>query len=143
MLCAVLDANIYISALIRPSGPPGLVVERFLRDAAFDLVLSPGIVDETLRAFGYPKVRKYIRRDVGPALWFEGIILVARLVAGERAVRLSADPDDDKYIAAAIEGGASFVVSGDPDLLSLEEHDGVRIVTPREFLGVIGPGSTR
>jgi putative PIN family toxin of toxin-antitoxin system len=139
VLRAVLDANVYISALIRPAGPPGQVVQRFLRDEAFDLVLSPAIVDETLRAFSYPKVRKCIPRDVDPALWFEGIIILARLVAGERTVQpLSADPDDDKYIAAAIEGGATFIVSGDPDLLTLGEHDGVRIVTPRAFLGMLG-----
>ena len=139
MVVAVLDANVYVSALIRPSGPPGQVIERFLRDSAFDLLLSPGIIDETLRAFRYPKVRKYISREVDPALWFEGIILLARLVADERTVLpLSADPDDDKYIAAAIEGGAGFVVSGDPDLLTIGEHDGIRIVTPRAFLGVFG-----
>lgn len=138
MLRAVLDANVYISALIRPSGPPGQLLDRFLRDDAFDLVLSPAIVDETLRAFSYPRVRKYIPREVDPALWFEGVILLARLVAGERMARpLSADPDDDKYISAAIEGGATYAVSGDPDLLELEEHDGVRIVTPRAFLSLL------
>jgi len=139
VVVAVLDANVYVSALIRPSGPPGQVIERFLRDAAFDLLLSPDIIDETLRAFRYPKVRKYISRDVDPALWFEGIILLARLVADERTVLpLSADPDDDKYIAAAVDGSAGFVVSGDPDLLKLGEHDGIRILTPRAFLGVLG-----
>ena len=143
MLCAVLDANVYLSALIRPPGPPGQIIDRFLRDEAFDLVLSPSIVDETLRAFRYPKVRKCIRRDVDPALWFEGIILMARLVTGGGRVHVSTDPDDDKYIAAAIEGGATFVVSGDPDLVTLREHGGIRIVTPRESLGVIGGSSTR
>ena len=138
MVVAVLDANVYVSALIRPSGPPGQIIERFLRDSACDLLVSPDIIDETLRVFRYPKVRKYISRDVDAALWFEGIILLARLVADERTVLpLSADPDDDKYIAAAIEGSAGFVVSGDPDLLKIGEHDGIQIVTPRAFLGVL------
>ena len=47
------------------------------------------------------------------------------------------DPDDDKYIAAAIEGRASFVVSGDPDLLDIKVHEGVRIVNPRAFLDLL------
>ena len=134
----MLDANVYLSALIRPPGPPGQVIDRFLRDATFDLVLSPAIVDETLRGFRYPKVRKCIRADVDPAIWFEGIIVLARLVTGDQKVGVSADPDDDKYLAAAIEGGANFVVSGDLDLLTLRGYDGIQIVTPREFLGVIG-----
>ena len=50
----------------------------------------------------------------------------------------SVDPDDDKYLAAALEGRATLVVTGDPDLLALEEHQGVRIVSPRAFLGLLG-----
>lgn len=40
----------------------------------------------------------------------------------------------DKYLAAAVEGRAAFVVTGDPDLLDMEEYDSVRIVSPRQFL---------
>jgi hypothetical protein len=50
----------------------------------------------------------------------------------------SVDPDDDKYLAAALEGRATLVVTGDPDLLALEEHQRVRIVNPRAFLGLLG-----
>lgn len=50
---------------------------------------------------------------------------------------MSKDPDDDKYIAAAIEGRASFVVSGDPDLLDIKDHEGIRIVNPRAFLDLL------
>lgn len=46
----------------------------------------------------------------------------------------SKDPDDDKYIAAAIEGRAGFVVAGDSDLLDVKQYDGILIVTPRVFL---------
>ena len=138
MLRVVLDANVYVSAIIRPEGPPGRVVERFLRDSAFAIVLSPAIVDETLRALAYPKVRKYIRRTVDPELWFEDIVLLAELVAGDYAMSgASADPDDDKYLAAALEGRATLVVTGDPDLLALGEYEGIRIVSPRVFLGLL------
>ena len=46
-------------------------------------------------------------------------------------------PDDDKYLAAAVETRATFVVTGDADLLGIEEHAGVRIVSPRESLGAL------
>jgi predicted nucleic acid-binding protein len=53
------------------------------------------------------------------------------LVAGEYEVQgVSRDPDDDKYLAAALEGRATFVVTGHPDLLDVKEHEGVRILTP-------------
>jgi len=139
VLRVVLDANVYVSAIIRPEGPPGRVIERFLRDSAFEIVLSPAIVEETLRALTYAKVRKYVRGTVDPQLWFEDIVLLAELVAGDYEMSAaSADPDDDKYLAAALEGRATLVVTGDPDLLALEEHQGVRIVNPRAFLGLLG-----
>jgi putative PIN family toxin of toxin-antitoxin system len=139
VLRVVLDANVYVSAIIRPEGPPGRVIERFLRDSAFEVVLSPAIVEETLRALTYAKVRKYVRGTVDPQLWFEDIVLLAEWVAGDDEMSAaSVDPDDDTYLAAALEGRATLVVTGDPDLLALEEHHGVRIVNPRAFLGLLG-----
>ncbi|MGE0470670.1 MAG: hypothetical protein AB7L09_19065 [Nitrospira sp.] len=43
------------------------------------------------------------------------------------------DPEDDKYLAAAIEGRAG----GDSDLPELHEYKGVNIVTARAFLRIL------
>lgn len=138
MLRAVLDANVYISAYVRPEGPPGQILGRFFGEAAFEIVLSSEIVEEVLHALAYPKVRKAARTEVDPELWFEDILVLAHLVAGEHKITgVSKDPDDDKYVAAAIEGRAVFVVSGDPDLLTVGEHQGVRIIAPRAFLDLL------
>ena len=135
---AVLDANVYISAAVRAEGPPGQIIERFLRDAAFDTVLSRGTVDEILRAFTYPKVRKHIRPGLDPKLWFEDIIVLSHLVAGDYDLTgVSKDRDDDKDIAAAVEGRAAFIVAGDSDLLDLKGYQGIRIVSPRTFLDLL------
>jgi putative PIN family toxin of toxin-antitoxin system len=135
---AVLDANVYVSAAVRPEGPPGQIIARFLRAGAFEIVMSQAIVDEVLRAFSYSKVRKYIRPGLDPELWFEDIVVLSHLVAADREFEgASKDPDDDKYIAAAIEGRAGFVVAGDSDLLDLREYEGIRIVSPRTFLDVL------
>ena len=134
----VLDANVYISAIIHPGGTPGRLIEQFLRDATFEVVLSPAIVDEVLRALTYPKVRKLLH-GADAELWFEDIVMLADLIAG--AEQLSAvcdDPGDDKYVAAAIEGRAAYVVTGDRAFLALKEHGGVEIVTPRAFLDLLG-----
>jgi len=123
---------------MRAEGPPGQIIERFLRGESFDIIMSQAIVDEVLRAFTYPKVRKYIRPNLDPELWFEDIVVLSQLVAGDyELARVSKDPDDDKYIAAAVEGRAVFIVAGDSDLLDLKEHDGIRIVSPRTFLNLL------
>ena len=139
MLRAVLDANVFVSAAIHPEGPPGQIIGRFLRTDAFTLVLSEAIVEEVLRALEYPKVRRYVRRGLDRALWFEDLVVLADLVAGTVLVSgVSKDPDDDKYLAAAAAGRASFVVTGDPHLLAVGQYEGVRIVSPRTFLDLLG-----
>jgi uncharacterized protein len=138
VLRAVLDANVYVSAYVRPEGTSGQVIKRFLRHAAFELVLSTEIAAEVLHSLAYPKVVKAARSRAEPELWFEDILVLAEMIPREHQVAgISADRDDDKYIAAAIEGRAAFVVSGDPDLLEIGEHQGVRFVTPRAFLNLL------
>jgi predicted nucleic acid-binding protein len=44
------------------------------------------------------------------------------------------DPDDDKFLEAAIAASAGYVVSGDTALLNLKSHHGVEIVRPSRFL---------
>jgi predicted nucleic acid-binding protein len=43
------------------------------------------------------------------------------------------DPDDLHLLGLAEAGHASFLVSGDKDLLVLDPYQGTRIVTPRHF----------
>jgi putative PIN family toxin of toxin-antitoxin system len=139
VLRAVLDANVFVSAAIHPGGPPGRIIERFLGADGFTLVLSEAIVREVLRALEYPKVRRYVRHELDPALWCEDLVVLAELVPGTHQVSgVSTDPDDDKYLAAAVEGRASFVVTGDPHLLTVGEYEGIRLVNPRTFLDLLG-----
>jgi len=134
---AVLDANVYVSAIIQPAGTPGRLVERFLREASFEIILSPAIVDEVLRALGYPRVRKLLR-GADAQLWFEDIVVLSDAVADTQLSGVCEDPDDDKYVAAALEGRASHVVTGDRRFLAVGEHAGVEIVTPRAFFDLLG-----
>jgi putative PIN family toxin of toxin-antitoxin system len=47
------------------------------------------------------------------------------------------DVDDDWILACALAGKASVIVTGDKDLLVLERHEGIRILTPRDCLALI------
>lgn len=138
MLRAVLDANVYVSAAIRPEGPPGQLLEEFVRQSAFEIIMSPAIIDEVIQTLEDPKVRPHIGAKIDATTWFETIAVLADVVLGEHKISgVSRDPDDDMYLGAAVEGRATFVVTGDSDLLDVREHAGVRIVTPRQFLEVL------
>jgi putative PIN family toxin of toxin-antitoxin system len=124
---------------MRPEGPPGRVVALAL-DGAFQLVSSPAISAEVREALTYPKVRKAIRAAVDVTEWMDAVDFLAEFVADrDHSAQLCADPDDDKFVWAAHEGGATYVVTGDAALLALREHEGVRVVRPAEFLEIVKP----
>jgi putative PIN family toxin of toxin-antitoxin system len=139
VLRAVLDANVIISALIQPKGPSGQIVASLLEESSFELIVSPAILAEIRRSLTYPKVRKYIKvSDKDLALSVAALALIAQPVEGILRVKAVAeDPDDNKYIEAALEGRAQFIVTGDSHLKSLKSYRGIRIVTPRVFLDLL------
>lgn len=47
------------------------------------------------------------------------------------------DSDDDKFLEAAVEVDADYIVSGDDDLLSIGEFRGTKILPPDEFLETV------
>jgi putative PIN family toxin of toxin-antitoxin system len=134
----LLDTNVLISALISPKGAPGRVVVAFLAREAFELVISPAIIAEVEAALRLPKLRKYIRNLDEALAWLADLVVLADLVSDTGAVKgVCRDPDDDGVLSAAVEGRADVIVTGDDDLLVLEEYDGIRIVAPGEFLDSI------
>lgn len=139
MIRAVLDANVYVSALIRPDGPPGRILSRLLNEQAFELVVTEAILEELRACLLSKRVRKHIRATAEELeLWLAAVSLVADQVEGAIEIQaVKEDPDDDKYLAAAVDGRAEFVVTGDAHLLRLEEYEGIRILTPRFFLHLL------
>lgn len=51
------------------------------------------------------------------------------------------DPDDRWVVAAALEGAADFLVTGDNDLLDVNRTDPLRVVTPRELWDLLSERS--
>lgn len=57
----------------------------------------------------------------------------AVLVRSDVVIRMSRDPTDDKFLECAVAGSADYIVSGDADLLSLHEVQGIPIVDAPTF----------
>jgi putative PIN family toxin of toxin-antitoxin system len=49
-------------------------------------------------------------------------------------IRASRDPNDDKFLEAAVSGRANVVITGDRDLLDLNPFREIPILTPADYL---------
>jgi putative PIN family toxin of toxin-antitoxin system len=136
---ALLDANVLLSAVIRPSGPPGQIVTALLNQR-FQLILSAGIIEEVDKALALPKIRKYLQEPDEAHRWLADIVAIADLVQDTGSVTgVCRDSSDDMVLAAAVEGRVGAIVTGDSDLLALGEYQGIVIGAPRRFLELIAP----
>lgn len=74
----VVDANVYLSALIRPQGPPGQILKRLLGERAHTIIVSKAILEEVRRSLDYPKVRKKLdATDEELDAWVDSIGVLA------------------------------------------------------------------
>jgi uncharacterized protein len=126
----VIDTNIFISGVFF-SGPPYRILQAW-RNGDLQIVLSLEILDEYYRisealSAQFPKV------DLNPIL--ELITTKAELVYAERLDEgVCDDPDDDKFFACAITGGADLIISGDKHVLKMSGYQGIKVVRPRQFV---------
>ncbi|MFQ5840582.1 MAG: putative toxin-antitoxin system toxin component, PIN family [Candidatus Methylomirabilales bacterium] len=134
---AVLDTNVVISATLIRGGNEDRIL-RAWRRGAFELVLSPQILEEMGRALFYGKLQRlqWLREEEIISL-LQALAQESVLVSGRVRVAASRDPEDNKFLAAAIEGQARHVVTGDKDLLAVQTYRGIRLITPAAFIRIL------
>jgi uncharacterized protein len=136
---AVLDANIFISALLIQSGMSARVVAAAYA-VAFRCFASDAIVHEVLRTVTGVRIqRKY---PIGAAeidrvrQFLESDAVLVPITVTVQGV--ASHPEDDLILATAVSAQANYLVTGDRQLLALGQYQGVQIVTPREFAVILG-----
>jgi putative PIN family toxin of toxin-antitoxin system len=135
---AVLDTNVLVSGLLTGGGPPPPIVDAWL-EGRFVLVTSLYQAGELNHVLAYPRILRRLRledaeiKGILAALLSEAEVVPGRL----ELPGLTRDAKDDAVVACAQEGEADFIVSGDRDLLVLQEYEGIRVVTPRQFLEML------
>ncbi len=126
----VLDTNVLISGIYF-GGIPGKILEAW--DARrFQLLVSTEILQEYLNV-----VERLADQCAG--VEYESvlglIIQNAELVQpSDLPESVSTDPDDDKFLACALAGDATTIVSGDSDLLKVSGYCGITVLTPKAFV---------
>ncbi len=128
-LRVVLDTNVLVSGLAYPGSIPGRIVSVW-RMGGLDVALSRYILDETARVL--PRLSR-IRlnaaeiRDLVDSLMFLADIIEPDAEEDE-SLR---DAADQQVLGTLRASGASYLITGDKDLLALGEK--YPIITPAEF----------
>lgn len=128
---AVLDTNVLISSVISTGVPHDVVVAGL--EGRYDIIVSV----ETLTEFR-ETLHKYPERfhmdDTEIQQEVETIRYFAEFVEPDEDINaVDDDPDDDKFLEAAVAGDVDYLVSGDKHLLDLDSFRGVDIINPRTF----------
>lgn len=135
MIRVVLDANIFVSTVLKSGSTPAKVFQ-LAEDGKITLISSRDILSEVRAVLFYPKLRNLNGRTAKEIDEFiKRTIHISFIVPGETKVeQIKEDPQDDKYLSAAIEGKADLIISGDHHLKNLKIFQGIRILDPAAFL---------
>jgi len=100
------------------------------------LIVSPYLLREYLTVLQRPHIsRRYPNFPERLALVRRFVLTNAISIIPRTIERvIVADPKDDAILACALEGKASYIISGDEHLLALREYRGIKILTPRDFV---------
>ena len=135
MIRVVLETNLFVSALLKPDSNPDRIIT-LVREEKVLLLISDAICDEITKVLYYPKIRKRLAASDEELLNFVKLLRTVAIVTpgSLNLPPLAADPDDTKYLICAVEGRADYIVSGDHHLTDLVIYQGIRVVTPAEFI---------
>lgn len=129
----VFDTNVLVSALGFGGPPLDAVLRTF--DDDVQLLASEATLGELERVMTYDRLPF---TDADRVQCLAILRREADILEPETTVDAARDPDDDKFLAVAVDGKAEYLVSGDEDLLEIGTYDGIEIVTPDEFIASVG-----
>ena len=126
----VVDTNVFISGVFF-TGPPHQILNAW-RSGRVQIVVSPEIITE-YRDTGTELTAHFPEVKLAP--WLDLLAIKSILVeAPPLAEQVCTDPDDDKFLACALAGRVSIIVSGDKALLRASGYKRIKVLTPRGFV---------
>lgn len=126
----VIDTNVLISAGLLPESKTALVLA--LAVEHFVIAQNQQTWHELETRIARPKFDRYF----GESGRLRHLVAIAQSIQHfevSTQVAVSRDKTDDKFIALAVDSGASLLISGDPDLKDVQRYKGVEILLPAQF----------
>ncbi len=128
----ILDTNVFVAAYWAPSSASARLIEA-CKDGVARAHYSPEVRREVERVLHTIKVRESYLRSLD-AFW-QRATEVRGVPAG--SVRTE-DPEDQKFLEAALGGDTDFLVTNDDHLLSVGYVGRTEIVAPKSALRLLG-----
>jgi putative PIN family toxin of toxin-antitoxin system len=132
MLRAVIDTSCLVSYVLTQGELMRQVIGHW-RDGTFALLSSSATRAELAGVLARPAIQRLAVVPLGELV--SGLTRFSEHVPGNlQLAGVCRDPNDDKFLACAVEGHAHYLVTGDRDMLSLHHHREIAIVNPGQFL---------
>jgi uncharacterized protein len=140
-LRVVVDANVCVSAVLSAGGSPALILDHALGEGPYDFELyAPSQLFSKLEeVLARPRLTNRLGWSLAEiGIYARRLRLAISEVSTESIAEVPAftrDPEDDVYVLAATLVDASYLVSGDGDILGMGDPP-VTVLNPAQFVGL-------
>ncbi len=125
----ILDTNIWISYLISKDLN---WIDEFVKSNEFELIFSDQLIEEFLMVASRPKIKKYFDEEKVKKV-IDCFTEFGLLVEVKSKIEKCRDPNDDFLLGLAVDGEANFLITGDKDLLSLQNAGSCVILSLKDW----------
>ncbi|HKY48054.1 MAG TPA: putative toxin-antitoxin system toxin component, PIN family [Acidimicrobiia bacterium] len=135
MLRIVVDPGVLVSARLSGRGAPAELVRRWL-SGQVDVIVSPLLLDEVDDVLHRPAFERWLTPDEA-GVYLELLSTHATVVENPPPeAGYTPDPDDDYLVTLARSVRADLLVSGDADLVDLQDPS-PPVLTPRQLIDLL------
>ena len=128
----VIDTNIWISFLISNKV---VKLDSLFLEKKIIAIFSQQLLDEITKVSKYPKLKKYLSTNAVDEMIvnFTEYIDFVEVVS---KVTICRDPNDNFLLSLSKDGKASFLITGDKDLLDLKVFEKTKVITLTDFIAI-------
>ena len=128
----IIDTNLWISFLLTKDLSK---FDSIITEQKLTLLFSQELIDELVEVTQRPKYRKYFPIDEVEELLLK-IKSRAIFIKVTSIVSDCRDPKDNFLLSLALDGKATHLITGDKDLLVIENYKKIKILTITQYLTI-------
>ncbi len=129
----VLDTNMVVSTLIAKRGEPAKLFKLIISEEVENYTTTE-IIKEISEVLSREEITKRTLKEERRFI-LEQYLIHSKLTEPKVKHTVVEHSSDNKFIDAAVEAKAKFIISGDKHLLVIKEFKGIKITTAKEYLG--------